>query len=72
MKYNPAYDKNDQKKNQVENEVFDPDILYKIYLKFKQLAPSAYELLIKESRFDWGPKPLELLGKTSIKAFWLE
>ncbi len=43
-----------------------------IYEKMIDYAPAAYDLWSKQEPIEWGLRPAELVGKTSMVAVWQE
>jgi hypothetical protein len=46
--------------------------LFKLLEIVKEYSPKGYELWSGLPMFDWGPRPVELIGKTSMGAVWIE
>jgi len=52
--------------------IFSPDLVKKIYSIYQKVSPKKYEKWLNAGPFDWGPRPADFIGKTSMKATWIE
>ena len=55
-----------------ESTIFDQRELARFYQKATELYPETMEYAKSLPAFDYGERPLELIGCTSKKAVWIE